>query len=58
MKKIQPVIVIVAVLSLLLLSACGEDGDGKIVMKEPRKELSEMPERKNWLEIDIFDESE
>ncbi len=58
MKKIQPVIVIVAVLSLLLLSACGEDGDGKIVMKEPRKELSEMPERKNWLEIDIFEESE
>ena len=58
MKKIQPVIVMVAVLSLLLLSACGEDGDGKIVMKEPRKELSEMPERKNWLEIDIFEESE
>ena len=22
-------------------------------MKEPKKELSEMPERKNWLEMDI-----
>lgn len=35
-------------LLLFLLSGCGEDGDGKIVMKEPRKELSELPERKAW----------
>ena len=48
MKKSQLIIMLVAVLSLFLLSACGEDGDGKIVMKEPRKELSDMPQGKNW----------
>lgn len=48
MKKNNLIIVLIAVLLLFLLSGCGEDGDGKIVMKEPRKELSELPERKAW----------
>jgi hypothetical protein len=30
------------------LSGCYKDGDGKLELKEPKKELSEMPERKNW----------
>jgi hypothetical protein len=39
----------------LLLSGCYKDGDGKLELKEPKKELSEMPERKNWLEMDVSD---
>jgi hypothetical protein len=41
--------------ALMLLVGCGKDGDGKLEMKEPKKELSEMPERKNWLEMNISD---
>jgi hypothetical protein len=33
---------------LLLLSGCGKDGDGKLEMKEPKKELSEMPPGIKW----------
>jgi len=51
MKKIQLIIVLVAALSLFLLSGCGEDGDGKIVTKEPKKELSEIPPRNNWFHM-------
>ena len=58
MKTNYLIIVLIAALSLFLLSGCGEDGDGKIVTKEPKKELSEIPPRQNWLEIDIFEESE
>lgn len=50
MKKSQLIIVFIAVLSLFLLSACGEDGDGKIEMKEPKKELSDMPQENNWFD--------
>jgi len=32
-----------------------KDGDGKLELKEPKKELSEMPERKNWLQMDVSD---
>ncbi len=53
MKKIHLVIVNIAVLSLFLLSGCGEDGDGKIEMKEPRKDLSEMPQGNNWSVTDV-----
>ncbi|MCP5275411.1 MAG: hypothetical protein H6936_11320 [Burkholderiales bacterium] len=55
MKKGHLIIAIICSLSLLLLSGCYKDGDGKLELKEPKKELSEMPERKNWLEMDVSD---
>jgi hypothetical protein len=48
MKKGHLIIAVICSLSLLLLSGCYKDGDGKLELKEPKKELSEMPERKNW----------
>lgn len=39
--------------ALMLLVGCGKDGDGKLEMKEPRKELSEMPQRKGWFDTPI-----
>jgi len=53
MKKSHLIIAVICSLSLLLLSGCYKDGDGKLELKEPKKELSEMPERKNWLEMDV-----
>ena len=58
MKKGYLSIAIICSLSLLLLSGCYKDGDGKLELKEPKKELSEMPERKNWLEMDVSDPDE
>ena len=55
MKKSHLIIAIICSLSLLLLAGCYKDGDGKLELKEPKKELSEMPERKNWLEMDVSD---
>ena len=55
MKKSDLIIVVACLLSLLLLSGCSKDGDGKLELKEPKKELSEMPERKNWLQMDVSD---
>lgn len=55
MKKSYLIIAVICSLFLLLLSGCYKDGDGKLELKEPKKELSEMPERKNWLEMDISD---
>ena len=48
MNKRHLIIAVMCLLSLLLLSGCYKDGDGKLELKEPKKELSEMPERKNW----------
>jgi hypothetical protein len=48
MKKGHLIIAIICSVSSLLLSGCYKDGDGKLELKEPKKELSEMPERKNW----------
>lgn len=48
MKNSDLRIAVVCLLSLFLLSGCSKDGDGKLELKEPKKELSEMPERKNW----------
>ena len=56
MKPINSFLLIITTISFLLLSGC-EPTDGKLELKEPRKELSDMPERKNWLEIDITEES-
>ena len=48
MKKSHLFAAVICSMSLLLLSGCYKDGDGKLELKEPKKELSEMPERKNW----------
>ena len=55
MKKSDLSIAVMCLLSLFLLSGCSKDGDGKLELKEPKKELSEMPERKNWLQMDVSD---
>lgn len=57
MKNLQIISLVVCLLSLVMLSGCSKDGDGQLELKEPKKELSEMPERKNWLEIDITEDS-
>ncbi|SET58082.1 hypothetical protein SAMN05216326_13910 [Nitrosomonas marina] len=44
-------ITIVTIL-FLLLTGC-EPTDGKLELKEPKKELSEMPERKGWFDTPI-----
>ncbi len=48
MKKRDIGLVVVCLSALLLLSGCGKDGDGKLEMKEPKKELSEMPPGIVW----------
>ena len=48
MKKGYLIIAIICSLSLLLLSGCYKDGDGKLELKEPKKELSEMPPGIRW----------
>lgn len=48
MKKHDMGLIVVCFAALLLLLGCGKDGDGKLEMKEPKKELSEMSERKDW----------
>ncbi|SFL43171.1 hypothetical protein SAMN05216302_10913 [Nitrosomonas aestuarii] len=56
MKSIKVLIVSISAFSILILTGC-EPTDGEVKLKEPRKELSDMPERKNWLEMDITKES-
>ena len=53
MKKSDMRIVMVCISAFLLLSGCSKDGDGKLEMKEPKKELSEMPKRKSWFDTPI-----
>ena len=48
MKKSDLNIAVICLLSLLLLSGCYKDGDGKLELKEPKKELSEMPPGIVW----------
>ena len=57
MKPFSIFLITIATISFLLLTGC-EPTDGKLELKEPRKELSEMPERKNWSVRDAegFDE--
>ena len=53
MKKSHLSIAVIYSLSLVLLSGCYKDGDGKLELKEPKKELSDMPERKSWFDTPI-----
>lgn len=53
MKKNKLSIALICLLSLLLLSGCYKDGDGQLELKEPKKELSEMPERNGWFDTPI-----
>ena len=53
MKKGHLIIAIICSLSLLLLSGCYKDGDGKLELKEPMKELSEMPPGIVWDASDL-----
>lgn len=53
MKKHYLSIAVVGLSALLLLTGCYKDGDGKLEMKEPKKELSEMPQRKSWFDTPI-----
>ena len=48
MKKRDIGFFVVCSLSFLLLSGCGKDCDGKLELKEPKKELSEMPPGIVW----------
>lgn len=48
MKKHDMGLIVVCFAALLLLLGCGKDGDGKLEMKEPKKELSEMPSGIVW----------
>ncbi len=52
MKNRETGLLIMCLLALLL-SGCGKDGDGKLELKEPKKELSEMPQRKSWFDTPI-----
>lgn len=50
MKTNQITIITIAAILLFTLAGCGEhvDGDGKIVLKEPMKPVSEMTPGMNW----------
>lgn len=52
MKPINIFLMVIATISFLFLTGC-EPTDGKLELKEPRKELSEMPERKGWFDTPI-----
>ncbi|CAE6506757.1 conserved hypothetical protein [Nitrosomonas nitrosa] len=57
MKLISILLMILVTISVLTLTGC-KPTDGNLELKEPNKELSEMPERKNWSVRDAegFDE--
>jgi hypothetical protein len=57
MQKSDLSIAVMCLLSLLLLSGCYKDGDGKLELKEPKKELSEMPPGIRWTINGPVDES-
>ncbi|MCW5597597.1 MAG: hypothetical protein KIT59_00550 [Nitrosomonas sp.] len=49
MKNIQLIGLVVCLLALVLLPGCFNDGDGQLELKEPMKELDELPKGKDWL---------
>lgn len=53
MKNIQLISLAVCFLTLVALSGCSKDGDGQLELKEPIKELSEMPQGKDWFSTPI-----
>ena len=53
MKNIQLISLVVCLLSLVVFSGCSKDGDGQLELKEPIKELSEMPQGKDWFSTPI-----
>lgn len=59
MKPINIFLMTIVAISFLFLTGC-KPTDGKLELKEPRKELNEMPERKNWSVRDAegFDEEQ
>lgn len=59
MKPFSIFLIAIVTILFLFLTGC-EPTDGKLELKEPRKELSEMPERKNWSVRDAegFDEEQ
>jgi len=52
MKAINILIIALIAIFGLILIGC-EKTDGKLELKEPRKELSDMPERKSWFDTPI-----
>mgnify|MGYP000866698211 CR=1 FL=1 len=49
MKNIRIISLVVCLFSLVALPGCSKDGDCQLELKEPKKELSEMPQGKDWL---------
>jgi hypothetical protein len=52
MKIFNILMIAIIAISILVLTGC-EKTDGKLELKEPRKELSDMPERKSWFDTPI-----
>ncbi len=52
MRTIQLVIITIAAALFLSLTGCQEP-KGYIELKEPKKELSDMPARENWLDMPL-----
>lgn len=53
LNKINRFLITVSV-STLILFGC-DNTDGNLVLKEPRKELKDMPKGKDWLTVPITD---
>lgn len=52
MKTFNLLIINLIAISVFALVGC-EKTDGQLELKEPKKELSEMPERKGWFDTPI-----
>ena len=52
MKIFNILMIAIIAISILVLTGC-EKTDGKLELKEPRKELSDMPERKSRFDTPI-----
>ncbi|PTQ88467.1 hypothetical protein C8R30_1522 [Nitrosomonas nitrosa] len=57
MKLISILLMILVTISVLTLTGC-KPTDGKLELKEPKKELSEIPERKGWFDTPISQQPE
>ncbi len=59
MKNNQITLITIAAVLLFTLAGCGDnvDGDGKVVLKEPMKPVSEMTPGMNWTINGPVDES-